>query len=289
MPHYTAAMPRPQEANDDLPSPVVPAETYDDHYFRDVCLGHEEWSASAGSDAHAMYGAVLKRAAFRQGERVLDIGTGRGELPAVAVRDGASCAIGIEYAHAGAALARQTLTETGTFPRAAIVMADARAIPLTSATIDLVTMVDVVEHLTPDELHRTLCEARRVLRPGGRILIHTMPSRTVYEVTYRLQRLLRPGRRRRWPADPRNGWERAMHVNEQSVTALRRALRRAGFDPARAELGRWVYTDFVPEERAKRLYALLAKIPYLDRLAVGDMWAEGRRPDDGRTERSAAA
>lgn len=72
-----------------------------------------------------------------------------------------------------------------------------------------------------------------------------------------------------------------MHVNEQSVTALGRSLRRAGFRPARAELGRWVYTDFVPEERAKRLYRRLARIPGLARFGVADMWAEGVRPASG--------
>jgi hypothetical protein len=39
-----------------------------------------------------------------------------------------------------------------------------------------------------------------------------------------------------------------------------------------------VYTDFVPEERAKRVYHLLARIPWVQRLAIGDMWGEGIRP-----------
>lgn len=246
-----------------------------------MCLGHEEWSAAQGGGAHGVYQAVLERARLRRGEFVVDIGTGRAELPAIAIEMGAARAVGLEYATAGASLASQTLEARGVADRATIVLADARAIPIRDGSADLVTMVDVVEHLAPTELHRTFIEALRILRPGGRIIVHTMPSRTVYQITYRLQRLIRPGRHRRWPADPRNEFERVMHVNEQSVTALGRALRRAGFRPARAELGRWVYTDFVPEERAKRLYHRLARVPLLARLGVGDMWAEGVRPVDG--------
>jgi cyclopropane fatty-acyl-phospholipid synthase-like methyltransferase len=38
-------------------------------------------------------------------------------------------------------------------------------------------MLDVVEHLTPTELDRTLAQARRILAPGGRLYIHTFPNR----------------------------------------------------------------------------------------------------------------
>jgi hypothetical protein len=74
-----------------------------------------------------------------------------------------------------------------------------------------------------------------------------------------------------------------MHVNEQTVTALGRSLRRAGFRPSRASLGNWVYTVHVPDERAKRVYHRLAKIPFLARLGIGDLWGEGVRPERGST------
>ena len=117
-----------------------------------------------------------------------------------------------------------------------------------------------------------------MLKPGGRILVHTFPSRTIYEVTYRLQRNLLPWRRRTWPADPRVDFERLMHVNEQTVSGLGASLRAAGFADVRSEPGTWVYDGFVPSERAKRLYHLLAKLGPLARLGVANMWAEGRKP-----------
>jgi hypothetical protein len=103
-----------------------------------------------------------------------------------------------------------------------------------------------------------------------------MPSRTLYEVTYRLQRVLRPGRRKRWPSEPRiNEYERMMHVNEQTLGSLKRYVRNAGFTGARSWLGKWIYTDFVPDERAKRLYERLAKLPVLDRFGIADLFASG--------------
>ena len=261
-----------------LPLPAVAPDEYDESYFLDCCGGHDEWQQSGGAAGAPVYAVSLDRAQLRPGEVVVDIGTGRGELLADAVAKGASRAIGIEYAQAAVNLARKTLDVRGVTDRAEVLLADARRIPLEDATADLVTMLDVVEHLAPAELDASLREAHRILQPGGRILIHTFPSRTVYDVTYRLQRALHPTRRRTWPRDPRNEFEHRMHVNEQTVTALRRSLRRAGFRPATASLGQWVYTDFVPDEGARKLYGRLASIPPLRRLGIADLWGEGTKP-----------
>jgi len=68
-----------------------------------------------------------------------------------------------------------------------------------------------------------------------------------------------------------------MHINEQSVSSMRGYLKRAGFQPSRAWLGSWFYTDFLPAERARKIYRLLAKFPPTRRLAIGDLFAEGTK------------
>jgi cyclopropane fatty-acyl-phospholipid synthase-like methyltransferase len=260
-----------------LPPPLVPPEAYDEHYYRHVSAGAEAWRASEGAAPDPLYEGALRLAGLRAGEVVVDVGCGRGELLAVALRLGARRAVGIEYAPAAVALARGTLAAASVGSAAEVRLGDARALPLEEASADLVTMLDVVEHLGPSELDAALREARRVLRPGGRLFVHTLPNATVYRVTYRLQRLARPGRRRSWPAQPRNEHELRMHVNEQTVRSLRRALRRAGFARPEVWLGQWVHTTFVPDERAARLYHRLAAHRLTRRLGAGDIWARAER------------
>ena len=255
--------------DDALPPPVVPPDIYDDSYFRDTCGGSDAWRNSGGARADGIYYGSLHRAKLQPGEVVVDIGTGRGELLAVAIEMGASRAIGVEYAEAAVAMARQTIEVHGVTDKAEVILGDARSIPVDDETVDLVTLLDVVEHLAPAELDRTLREARRLLRPGGRLFIHTFPTRTIYDYTYRFQRVLWPGRRKSWPAEPRKPKEITMHVNEQTLWSLRGALRNAGFRESNVQLGEWVYTDMVPDEKARKLYHWLAKVPFTPVKALG--------------------
>ncbi len=260
-----------------VPPPTVPASVYDADYYQHWCAGFDEWTSSGGARPAALYEWSLRRARLRPDEVVVDLGTGRGELLAVAVEMGAKFAVGVEYSLEALTLAQRTLGAHSMSGRAAAVAADTRRLPLPDAMADLVVMLDIVEHLNPEELHLTLMEALRVLRPGGRLFAHTLPTRTIYDVTYRLQRLAVPGRPRRWPGDPRVELERVMHVNEQTKSSLTRSIRQAGFSNVRVERGEWIHTSFVPEERAKRLYQRLAAHRLTAGLGIADLWAEATR------------
>lgn len=252
---------------------------YDEHYYLHWCAGYEEWRESEGSTPAGLYAGSLARAGLRAGDVLVDLGTGRGELLAVAVEMGAAKALGVEYSFDALRLAGKTLAAHSMAGRAAVILGDTRRLPLPERFADLVVMLDIVEHLTPSELDATLHEALRVLRPGGRIFAHTLPTRTIYNVTYRVQRLLVPGRRRRWPADPRVENERVMHVNEQTRHSLRRALRRCGFAHVRVQRGQWIHDSFVPDERARALYGRLASHRLTAGLGAADLWAEAVRAE----------
>jgi SAM-dependent methyltransferase len=248
---------------DPLPPPAVPPDLYDEGYYRTACAGFDVWEAG-GVDP--LYPGMLAIAEFQAGETLVDVGTGRGELLAVALEQGAARAIGVEYSADALALAQSSGGE--------LLLADARSIPLEDGLADLVTLLDVAEHLAPGELERTLAEARRLLRPGGRLLVHTFPTRTYYAVTYRL---LRFGRRS-WPRDPRNAWEHAMHVNEQTARGLRRALR--DFSDVRVWPGPMVHDGVLPGERARRLVRVGASRPLTRWLCAADLFATARRGPD---------
>lgn len=264
----------PEHSRQGLPPPAVPPDAYDAGYYQVRCAGASEWSASGGRQVSGIYYGFLARAKLRTGETVVDVGTGRGDLLVAALELGAARAYGIEYSPSAIELAKHTLEIHGARGRAELILADARSLPLEDAIADLVCFVDVVEHLTPPELYDALVEARRVLKPSGRIVVHTMPNRLIYTVTYPVLRLL--AGRRGWPADPRNDDERLMHVNELTVRELRRAFEGAGLT-AQVELGRWIYTDFVPAPWARRVYGALARLGPLAHLGIADLWAIGRR------------
>lgn len=251
----------------------MPPEEYDETYYRKECMGSVQWDATGGRMVDPLYPGFLARAQLRPGETVVDLGTGRGELLVTAVEMGAAHAYGVEYSETAVRMSERTLDVHDPRGKAEVMLADARSVPLPDAIAELVCLVDVVEHLAPPELHIALLEARRLLKPGGRLVIHTMPNRLIFTVTYRALRLLAGGNR--WAANPRTEPEQKMHVNELTVRELRRALERAGFE-AHVELGQWIRTDFVQSRWAQRVYTLLSKLGPLAHLGVADMWAFAR-------------
>ncbi len=102
----------------------------------------------------------------RPGERVLDLGCGAGRFVA-ALRDAGAEPVGVEIA--GAALERARAVAPGADLR---LLEPDGSIPLEHGSVDLVWCSEVLEHVA-DGAH-LLQEARRVLRPGGRVLV-TVP------------------------------------------------------------------------------------------------------------------
>lgn len=261
-----------------LPPPQVDQSIYDGRYYRETCAGADTWQASGGREIDGLYEGMALKAGVQAGDVILDLGTGRGEFLVASVAGGAKRAIGIEYADAAVELARQTLAVHKITDRAEVLKADLRRVPLPNEFVDVVTMLDVIEHLATAELDAALAESFRVLKPGGRFFGHTFPTKTLYNVTYRVQRAAVPSRRKQWPANPRLDLEVAMHVNEQTLRGLRSTMKRAGFRKVNVVTGSMIYADFVPQETARGLYTRLARIPWLKRFGVADLWVHGTRP-----------
>ncbi|MDQ6777508.1 MAG: class I SAM-dependent methyltransferase [Actinomycetota bacterium] len=262
---------------DSLPPATVPPAVYDETYYLGHCMGYEEWRESDGARMGPQYEGVLEyKVRLRAGEALLDIGAGRGELVVAAAARGAR-AVGVEYSSTAVELSAKTLAVHGDPAGASVILADARALPMPDNEFDIVTMLDVIEHLTPGEQADVLGQARRVLRPGGRIHVHTAPNRLIY-TTYAVQRALGRSRLRRWPRQPRHGYELTMHVGEHSARSLRKTLSAAGFDPVEVTHGEWVYEAFVPDERARRLYWRLAAHRLTKPLGVADLWGVAVKP-----------
>jgi SAM-dependent methyltransferase len=109
---------------------------------------------------------ALLLAEARPGERVLDLGCGAGRFVA-ALRDARADPVGVELAEAALERARRNA------PGADLRLVEPDGLlPLDHASVDLVWCSEVLEHVA-DTAH-LLLEVRRVLRPGGRLLV-TVP------------------------------------------------------------------------------------------------------------------
>ena len=201
------------------------------------------------------------------------------------------------------AIARDALAShpPGVRERASFALMDARRLEFADSSFDTAFITDVVEHLTPAELAAALAEAHRVLRPGGRLVVHTSPNRLlldrvypaytrrVHQVLAAACRLLRyrdavlspdlPGAAR----FPRTDYERRMHVNEQTGDSLRVALDNAGFRVER--LLYWEPSTYpTPLSLRLRLLDLMRYLrsfsyfPPLNRYFCNHIWAVARRP-----------
>jgi len=103
---------------------------------------------------------LLDRAATTSSSRMIDVGCGTGGvLQALA---GHGLTVGIDRAEVALRFCREKgLT--------AVVLGSALELPFATGSFDVCTMMDVLEHV--DDEQAPLAEARRILRPGGALVV----------------------------------------------------------------------------------------------------------------------
>lgn len=241
----------------DHSSGSVPSVLYDEQYFLNVCEGYQEFRSSEGAYLSQRLAEALAVAGIARGMQVLDVGCGRGEILRRTSKLGAH-AFGIDYAAVAVKLTKSVALQmqSGELP-IGVYQASALCLPFEDETFDRVLMLDIVEHLYPEELAIALSEAFRVLRHGGRIVIHTAPNVWYDRYAYPGVRWVRilMGQGERYPKNPREIIPENMHVhvNEQSAFSLWRTLRRHGYHSVRA----WLSTP--PQHRDEGMLFRLAR------------------------------
>ena len=217
-----------------------------DYYLRD-CEGHTEFRRTHGQKLSRRLAKCLVLTRARPGELWVDLGCGRGEIARHLAARGARV-IGVDPSHAAIQIASDVRVDkamNGSTPDLAggepgFVRAVGEHLPIRDDVVDGIVLSDVVEHLKSVELDQLLLESKRVLRPGGRLVIHTQPNRWLVQVTVPLLSRVSC----LWGVDlPRDlreemtaGSSPDYHPNEQSLRGLRRALWRAGLLPVESWL-----------------------------------------------------
>lgn len=158
----------------------IPAAVYDKNYFllseKDGGLrGSLEFKDFVKSgELMGVYKRALGYERLNRQQCVLDIGSGRGELVCYLAKRGIK-SYGIDYSEAAVAVAtdlKKTLPKKY-LDRAEFRVADCVSLPFSKESFDAVFMIDVVEHLTVAQMRKSLLEAKRVLKKGGVLIIHT--------------------------------------------------------------------------------------------------------------------
>lgn len=285
------------------PEPAIPPSAYTEEYFLRDVEGYQEYAASRGRTVGARFAHALALARLQPGERVLDIGCGRGEVLVQAVLRGAR-AVGIDYAAAAAALSATALRSLPASGGGAVALASGLRAPFRAASFDAVFLLDVVEHLVAAELAATLAEVRRVLRPGGRVIVHTSPNRLFENVVYpryvrRVHRavltmadllrfrdgLINPLMLPTSGDFPHSEYE-ALHVSPHSPGSLQRALEAAGLRVRRVEFWEPPAPPIYRSRRlnlevmlldAVRYLKPLSNLPPLNRLFKNHIWVVAER------------
>jgi demethylmenaquinone methyltransferase/2-methoxy-6-polyprenyl-1,4-benzoquinol methylase len=110
--------------------------------------------------------ALVRAAAPRAGERVLDVATGTGMVAAELLAQCDCSVVGIDQSAAMLAAARARFAGADC-ARVQLVEGQAEALPFADASFDVVTFTYLLRYV--DDPAATMRELARVLRPGGRI------------------------------------------------------------------------------------------------------------------------
>lgn len=196
---------------------------YDENYFNQVCGGYEEFQNSIVTPWIRF---AFDKSGCKIGDEVLDIGCGRGEMLKLCSKHKIDT-VGIDYSNAALRIVQNVLELD---KKSKLVKANALTLPFSDSEFDVVFMMDIVEHLYSDELESSLKEVSRVLKPGGRLIVHTVPNLNYYLYVYPIFRLLMKGVGKDLPKNPRDRvYHGHVHVNEQNIRSLKIILAKTGF------------------------------------------------------------
>lgn len=132
---------------------------------------YELWAAVAEARPRQR---VLELAEVRDGEAILEVASGTGaQLVALARRNPSGRTVGVELAEGMLAQIRKRLRKSG-LDAVELISGNALELPFEDRSFDLLVNAYMLDLLARDDIPRALAEFKRVLRPGGRLVLSNM-------------------------------------------------------------------------------------------------------------------
>ena len=185
------------------------------------CGGYETFQKSNGMALDERLGTMYALVNPRPGERILDVGCGRGELTYALSRTGAHV-VGVDYSKDAIQIA------TSTYPsddKCQFICNDIFKMS-DLETFDKVVMADIVEHIEQDVLEKIFSKISSSLHPRGMLVVHTAPNQEYYDYAYPEIKEKAANYGLYMPKEPRSYYEQCMHINEQTPGKLELALQK---------------------------------------------------------------
>lgn len=222
----------------------VNPKIYTKEYYLTDCTGHEEFKKSFGEKFEPRFKEILPFIEIEKYMKVLDIGCGRGELVYYSAKNEAD-SYGIDYSSDAIRLANilKGKKNKEIKERMHFFVMDAKKIKFSNSFFDIVFLTDVIEHLYPEELEIVFKEIKRVLKPEGKLVIHTAPNKIFNDYTYKyfcypfsniiveIWNLLASKKYPNIakPEDIRADSHSKMHINEPTFISLKKLFHKHNF------------------------------------------------------------
>ena len=196
----------------------------------------------------------------QEGEKILDLGCGTGELSDFISRK--TEVVGVDFAKYACV---ETKRRGKDDRKKSVVMGDATCLPFKSKTFDKVLSADLIEHIKPEQAEDFYKEVYRVLKTKGKFVLHTSPNR-ILTILADIQRRVAPlVGMKPYPI----GYYDRLHINKQSYFSCKSSLVKAGFKCK-------VWAEGYPETAPlSNIMSFLANSKIFSIFFGNDLWAEG--------------
>lgn len=193
---------------------------YNEYYYMNDCGGYDVFEQSKGTRLDGRMQDIYNLVKPQKGDKILDIGCGRGELAYALATSGAEV-VGVDSSEDAIQIAKKTYKEKKV--KLKYLCEDIGNIKRMS-NYNKVVMANVIEHMEQKDLEKVLAKLAKTLQ-NGVLVIHTAPNRDYYEYQYPLLRKKAAELGAFLPENPKGYYEELMVENEQSPAQLEQTLK----------------------------------------------------------------
>lgn len=134
---------------------------------------YAEWQYEKGINTIQFYLEKYTTDEMFRGKRVLDFGCGAGGKSIYYASLGADEVVGVDIVPSYEEESKKLAEKLGYEDKFTFMLADATNLPFENCSFDTIIMNDFMEHVSKPEA--AICEALRILKPGGRIYTNFLP------------------------------------------------------------------------------------------------------------------